>query len=153
MQFVGAVELKIDFTAGVPIYRQVVNQLRYLVALGRLEPDKALPSIRTLAHHLQVAPNTIAKAYEELAVVGLVHKRRGFGTYVSLTCPRTVDRARQQIIEQRIDALLAIAHELNLNPETLIELMHRRQAFMASRQAVAEPLAEGDADSSDFRYV
>jgi GntR family transcriptional regulator len=153
MEFVGTVQLKIDLAGGVPIYRQVVNQMCYLVALGRLEPDKALPSIRTLAHDLKVAPNTVAKAYEELAAVGLVHKRRGFGTYVSLTCTRSVDRARQQIIEQRIDALLVAAHELNLNPETLIGLMHRRLATMVGRQAAAQPVAERDADSCDFNGV
>jgi GntR family transcriptional regulator len=133
----GIAGIGIDLTDGVPIYRQIVNHMRYLVASGRLEAEDALPSISTLAHELDVAPNTVARAYEELAAVGLVHKRQGFGTYVSLTCAPTVDRERQDMIEQRIDALLADARLLNLSLEALIDLMHRRQAIMASKQVAA----------------
>lgn len=141
----GVAVIAIDLTDGVPIYRQIVNHMRYLVASGRLEVNDVLPSISTLARELNVAPNTVARAYEELAAVGLVHKRQGFGTYVSSTCTRTVDRERQQKIEQRIDALLAEAHQLNLNPEALIDLMHRRRAIVARDQAADKP---GDAGLS-----
>jgi GntR family transcriptional regulator len=127
------VEIKINFADGVPIYRQIVSQIRCLVALGLLKPDAGLPSIRALALELKVAPNTIAKAYEELEAVGVVHVRRGFGTFVSYECTPTVDGQRRHIIEQRIDALLAEANQLNFTPEALLELMFRRQAFIAQQ--------------------
>jgi GntR family transcriptional regulator len=57
---------------GVPIYLQVVNQVKYLVASGRLAPGEELPPIRVLAERLVVNPNTVARAYRELEAVGIV---------------------------------------------------------------------------------
>src|SRR5690242_21773564 len=68
---------------GVPIYLQIVNQVKYLVASGRLEAGQELPPIRTLAEQLLVNPNTVARAYRELEIAGVVEKRRTAGTYVS----------------------------------------------------------------------
>ncbi len=68
---------------GVPIYLQIVNQVKYLVAAGRLSPGEELPPIRTLAEELTINPNTVARAYRELEAAGLVEKRRTAGTYVS----------------------------------------------------------------------
>ena len=76
-------KIEINPTNDVPIYRQIVNQVRYLVAFGSLEPGRALPSIRTLAVELEISPNTIVKAYEELAAQGIVQRKRGRGTFVS----------------------------------------------------------------------
>ena len=68
---------------GLPIYRQIVNQVKYLIAADRLTPGEELPPIRTLAEQLVVNPNTVVKAYRELESEGLVYKRRGAGTYVN----------------------------------------------------------------------
>src|SRR3954466_16208396 len=100
-------DITIHVTDGVPIYRQIVNQVKYLVASGLLAPGEELPAIRTLALQLKVTPNTIVKAYDELESAGIVHKRQGSGTYVSDARPRLANRERQRILEQRIDALLA----------------------------------------------
>jgi GntR family transcriptional regulator len=124
-------EIEINPANNIPIYRQIVNQVRYLVAFGSLEPDRPLLSIRTLAGKLKVSPNTIVKAYEELAAQGVVQRRRGRGTFVSNECPRLVDGQWRHLIEPRIDALLVEAQQLNLPPEALLELMHRRQAILA----------------------
>jgi len=128
-----SVEMNINPAGDVPIYRQILGQIRSQVALGLLEPGTALPSIRVLALELKVAPNTIAKAYDELATAGVVHKRRGFGTFVSCERTQTVDGHRRHIIEDRIDALLAEAQGLNFTPEMLLELLHRRRILMSSR--------------------
>ena len=69
-------DITINVTDGVPIYRQIVNQVKYLVASGLLQPGEELPPIRTLALQLKVTPNTIVKAYGELESSGVVHKRR-----------------------------------------------------------------------------
>jgi GntR family transcriptional regulator len=86
----GVVDIDIDPADGVPIYRQIAARMRDLVAAGVLEPETALPSIRLLAIELKVAPNTIAKAYEKLEAQGVVHKRRGLGTFVSSRSPHFV---------------------------------------------------------------
>ena len=125
-----SMEIQINPTNDVPIYRQIVNQVRYLVAFGSLEPDRPLPSIRTLAVELKVSPNTIVKAYEELAAQGVVQRRRGCGTFVSCDCTRLADGQWRHLIEPRIDALLVEAQQLNVPPEALLELMQRRQAIL-----------------------
>ena len=123
-------DITINVTDGVPIYRQIVNQVKYLVASGLLQPGEELPPIRTLALQLKVTPNTIVKAYGDLETLGVVHKRHGSGTFVSEGRPRVALRERRRIIEQRIDALLAEAHQLNFNAEDVLRILRERQAAM-----------------------
>jgi GntR family transcriptional regulator len=125
------VDISINVTDGVPIYRQVVNQVKYLVASGLLQPGEELPPIRTLALQLKVTPNTIVKAYGELEVSGVIHKRQGSGTFVSERRPQQVAlRERRRVIEQRIDALLAEAHQLNFTAEEILRMVKERKAAM-----------------------
>jgi GntR family transcriptional regulator len=125
------VEIKINPADGVPIYRQIVNQIRYSVASGLLESGEELPTIRALALRLKVTPNTVVKAYAELETAGVVHKRHGSGTFVSGERTRLADRERRRVIEQRIDALLAEAHQLGFTLEELFKQIHRRKALMS----------------------
>ena len=131
-------DITINLADGVPIYRQIVNQVKYLVASGLLRPGEELPPIRTLALQLTVTPNTIVKAYDELETSGVIHKRRGAGTYVSDGRPHLEQRERQRIIEQRIDALLAEAHQLNFTAEDILRMVRERRAAMESGTS-AEP--------------
>jgi GntR family transcriptional regulator len=121
-------DITINLADGVPIYRQIVNQVKYLVASGLLQPGEELPPIRTLALQLKVTPNTIVKAYDELESSGVVHKRQGSGTFVSEERPRLAHRERQRIIDQRIDALLAEAHQLNFTVDDILRMLRERQA-------------------------
>jgi len=123
-------DITINLTDGVPIYRQIVNQVKYLVASGLLRPGEELPPIRTLALQLTVTPNTIVKAYDELERSGVVHKRRGAGTYVAEGRPQLEQRERQRIIEERIDALLAEAHQLNFAADDILRMLRERRAAM-----------------------
>src|SRR3954471_7859491 len=130
--------ITIHVTDGVPIYRQIVNQVKYLVASGLLQPGEELPPIRTLALQLKVTPNTIVKAYDELETAGVVHKRRGSGTFVSERRSQLAIRERRRIIEKRVDALLAEAHQLNFTADDILRLVEERQAAMDTG-ADAEP--------------
>jgi len=123
-------DIIIDLADGVPIYRQIVNQVKYLVASGLLRPGEELPPIRTLALQLKVTPNTIVKAYDELESSGVVHKRQGSGTFVSEARPQMARRERQRIIEQRIDALLAEAHQLNFSADDILRILRERREAM-----------------------
>ena len=124
-------DITINVTDGVPIYRQIVNQVKYLVASGLLRPGEELPPIRTLALQLKVTPNTIVKAYGELEVSGVIHKRQGSGTFVSEARPPQVAlRERRRVIEQRIDALLAEAHQLNISTDEILRMVRERKAAM-----------------------
>src|SRR5687767_12769750 len=122
----GTMDIHISPQDGVPIYLQIVNQVKYLVAAGRLTPGEELPAIRVLAERLQVNPNTVARAYRELENAGVVEKRRTAGTYVSATGSPLARRERRKILIERIDALLAEARQLGIPTDEVIELLRQR---------------------------
>lgn len=74
--------LTLDFRSGVPIYVQIIDQIKHLVATGALQPDDQLPTVRQLATELRVNFNTIARAYRLLDEEGLISTQRGRGTYI-----------------------------------------------------------------------
>jgi GntR family transcriptional regulator len=129
-------DISISLSDGVPIWRQIFNQIKYLMASGLLRPGEELPPIRTLALRLSVTPNTVVKAYGELEAAGLIHKRRGAGTYVSDVSSPLADRERQRIIEQRVDALLAEAHQLNFTADDVVRVLRERLAAMPRMAAL-----------------
>jgi len=115
---------------GVPIYLQIVNQVKHLVAVGRLASGEELPAIRVLAVQLEVNPNTVARAYRELEIAGVVEKRRTAGTYVSDAGSRMARRERLKIVTERIDALLVEARHLGISTDEVIELMRERDEIL-----------------------
>ena len=125
-------QIKISPTDGVPIYLQIVNQVKYLISSGRLAPGEELPPIRTLAEQLVVNPNTVARAYRELEAAGVVEKRRTAGTYVSDQGSPLARRERVRILTQRIDALLAEARQMNIPLDEVIDLIRQRDDAMES---------------------
>src|SRR5205823_14470453 len=98
-------QLHISPKDGVPIYRQIVNQVKYLVGSGRLAPGAELPPIRTLAERLVINPNTVARAYRELELAGVVTKRRTAGTFVSDRGSPLARAECLKVLKGRIDAL------------------------------------------------
>src|SRR6267378_364427 len=119
-------QLHISTDDGVPIYLQIANQIKYLVASGRLAPGEELPPIRVLAHQLLVNPNTVARAYLELERDGVVVKRHGSGTYVSEQGSPLARKERLKILSQRIDALLTEAGHLEISKDELLKLIKER---------------------------
>jgi GntR family transcriptional regulator len=128
------VQIHISPQDGVAIYLQIVNQVKYLVAAGRLAAGEELPPIRSLAQQLLVNPNTVARAYRELEAAGIVEKRRTAGTYVSEQGSPLARRERMKILSGRVDALLAEAQQMNIDYDDVVKLMQqRRQALEAAR--------------------
>jgi GntR family transcriptional regulator len=127
--------IRVSANDGVPIYLQIVNQVKYLVAAQRLGPGDALPSVRKLAEQLVVNPNTVARAYRELETAGVLTTRRGAGVYVS-DAGSPLSRGEQtKILTERIDALLAEARHLDVDLETLVELIHKRSRRLPTSSA------------------
>jgi DNA-binding transcriptional regulator YhcF (GntR family) len=133
----GRVQIHISPSDGVPIYLQIVNQVKYLVASGRLQAGEELPAIRVLAEQLVINPNTVARAYRELEVAGVVEKRRTAGTYVSAAGSPLARRERLKILTERIDALLAESRQMDIDTEQLIELLHERDEAMNPSERAA----------------
>lgn len=125
--------ITLNLKDGVPIYRQIANQIRYMVASGLLLPGEEIAPVRTLALKLNVTPNTIVKAYGELEAEGVIYKRRGAGTYIADNQTPLANKERLRIIEARIDALLAEAYQLDFSHEQLLDLFRKRQLALSQK--------------------
>src|SRR5215813_14185817 len=121
--------LHISASDGVPIYLQIVQQIKSLVASGRLAPGEELPPIRVLAEQLLVNANTVARAYRELAAAGVLTNHRTAGTYVAAGAPRTARSQCHEALTERIDALLAEARLVDVGIEDLLELIRKRETL------------------------
>jgi len=116
-------QIHIQAQGGVPIYVQVMQQIKYLVASGRLQPGDELPSIRTLAEQLIVNPNTIARAYRELETAGVVEKRRTAGTFVAEAGSPLARKERLRLLRQRVDQLLVEAFQMGFALDEVLKLV------------------------------
>ena len=123
-------QIHITTSNGVPPYLQIVNQVKYLVASGRLGPGEELPPIRSLALQLRITPNTVARAYRELETAGVVVKRSTTGTYVSDAGSPLARRERLRIVTERIDALIAEARQLGFDADEIVNLLRQRDAAL-----------------------
>ncbi len=122
--------LHISTSDGRPIYRQIIEQVQFLIASGRLGPGDELPPIRNLAEDLLINPNTVARAYRELEVAGWLTKRQGAGTYVSERGSPLAEAERRRILAERVDGLLAAARQMDVPLEELLGLIRERDAAM-----------------------
>jgi GntR family transcriptional regulator len=122
---------------GVPFYLQIVRQVKYLVASGRLATGQEVLPIRRLAERLQVNPNTVARAYRELERDGIVVKRRTAGTFVSEAGSPLAHDERIRILTDRVDALLAEADQMDVPIKALSELLTKRATIMSRAKQAA----------------
>ncbi|MCC6794783.1 MAG: GntR family transcriptional regulator [Candidatus Hydrogenedentes bacterium] len=123
---------------GVPLYLQLIQQIKHLVATGRLAPDSELPPVRVLAQQLLINPNTVVRAYRELEIAGLVYKRRGEGTYVSSRgTPYTPEECRR-ILAQKVEALLIEGRHLGFDEEKIIDLVRECESDLQRRARANE---------------
>lgn len=96
-------QLTIEFSSGIPVYKQIVNWIRSEVLGGRMQAGDRLPTIRGLTESLGVNPNTVAKAYRELELSGLITSRRGDGSYVNTTDVSST--LTQEEVRRKLDEL------------------------------------------------
>jgi GntR family transcriptional regulator len=127
-------QLHVSPADGVPVYKQIFNQVKYLVASGVLAPGAELPPIRALAEKLLINPNTVARAYRELEHAGIVVKRGTVGTFVSDAPSPFARRERLRVLRQRIDTLLADASHMGVSVDELKDLIDEREALMRSER-------------------
>jgi GntR family transcriptional regulator len=125
-------QLHIATGDGLPIYLQIMNQIKYQVASGRLTQGEQLPPVRKLAEQLVVNPNTVSRAYRELETEGIVKSRQGAGVFVAEGISPLAEREQTRILSDRIDQLLAEARHMNVGLDALISLLQKRSQEMGS---------------------
>jgi GntR family transcriptional regulator len=119
----GRFEFLLDLHSGVPVYRQVIDQVRTGIASGSLTAGDQLPTVRQLAVDLAINPNTVMRAYRELELGGLLETHQGTGTFISDRKPerKTVERERQ--LSQMAGEFAARAGAAGFTLEELIDRM------------------------------
>ncbi len=109
----------IDIDSSVPVYVQIENHVQFAIASGRMKPGDQLPSIRELSEGLNVNPNTVAKAYRDLEIMGLVYTRRGMGVYVNKGAEA---KCRQRCHERIVGQIHEVVAEAKAAGMTSIEV-------------------------------
>ena len=106
--------LEIDYHSGVPIYRQIIEQVRQQIMAGQLSEGQQLDSVRELAGRLRVNPMTISKAYALLEVEGLAERRRGVGLFVARVRKSQREQTKARLLEEilRKAAVTAVQFEI-----------------------------------------
>jgi GntR family transcriptional regulator len=117
----------LDPHSSVPIYQQLIDQVRRLVASGLLAPGAELPSVREMAQEHTVHPMTISKAYSLLESEGLLERRRGKPMAVAaLRKNQSSVAARLRQIEPQVETLALSVQQLELHPSEVIELLKKK---------------------------
>ncbi len=128
--------MRVVQSAGTPLYLQLYNQLKYLMASGRLQPGEELPPIRVLAEKLVLNPSTVARAYRELEIERLVEKRSTNGTFVAEAESPFAEAEQRRILIDRIDTLLVEAKQFRFTTPNLIALLEERDALLREGERV-----------------
>jgi GntR family transcriptional regulator len=123
-----AVPFRLDAASGVPFYRQVIDQVLLAVADGRLAPGTQLPTVRQLAVDLSVNLNTVAKAYRDMEIRGIVETQQGTGTFVAARPSPGGAAERRKALERLVDELLAKAGSHGFNMEEVADAVAARAA-------------------------
>ena len=119
-------DLQLDPASAVPIYAQIVDQVRALVATRAFRPGDKLPSVRELAASLRVNRNTAAKAYQALEADGIVETRAGQGCFIADGGPRWSRAERYRRIDLSVDRTLVEAHHLEIPLQEVPHIVDRR---------------------------
>jgi GntR family transcriptional regulator len=119
-------EFQVDSTTRVPIYRQLMDQVRQAVARGRLRPGIRLPSVRVLSRELVINPNTVARVYTELEREGVLHTRPGLGVFVAEPQAELSAAARRQRLAEIIDSFLTDAVHLGFSADEVLSAVAKR---------------------------
>ena len=125
---------RLDSSSGVPFYRQVIDQVLLAVADGRLKPGTQLPTVRQLAVDLSVNLNTVAKAYREMEIRGIVETQQGTGTFVAARSGAK-SRERRKALQDLVDRLIANGEALGIPMEDLVEALVERAEKARGREA------------------
>lgn len=115
----------IDYQDGTPIYEQIVNRYKNLIASGVLQPEEKMPSVRNLAMELSINPNTIQRAYGELERQGYIYSVKGRGNFVSNNAG--LKEQKQKELLTRLDGLMEEARDAGIPWEVLTAHMESRK--------------------------
>ena len=122
------IHFQIDLKSGVPFYRQIIDQVKGGMAAGLLDPGDRLPTVRQLAVHLSINPNTVSRAYTELELTGLVETQLGSGTFVSHKQVSKDELEQRRLLDQLCQEFLSKASSYGLSLNDILENLEQRKS-------------------------
>jgi len=114
----------LDPGGGAPFYRQIIDQIRFGIASGKLKTGEQLPTVRSLAVTLKVNLNTIAKAYKELEILRILDTQQGSGTFINANGIVLSDEEKQRKIQDICREFLTMAYTYGFSKEDVIMELH-----------------------------
>ena len=120
-------KFELDLTTHVPIYLQIMSQVKHAIATGELQPDDQLPTVRQLAADLRVNFNTVARAYRQLDEEGVISTQHGRGTFIlEQGSAKDMERLRQQDLAELAENFLEEAERLDFSADEIRKLINKK---------------------------
>jgi GntR family transcriptional regulator len=113
----------LDMHSGMPVYRQIMDQVRGAIASGALNAGDQLPTVRQLAVDLAINPNTVVRAYRELELGGLLETHQGTGTFISAQKMKRADAEREKQLAQIVGDCVSRAGAAGFSVDELIDVL------------------------------
>ena len=120
-------EFRLDLHSGVPVYRQIIDQVMGGIAAGALAGGDQLPTVRQVAVDLSINPNTVVRAYRELEIRGVLETQQGTGTFVSYQEVKRDDVERERQLNQLVSEFVSRAGSAGFTIKDLLEQLNDRQ--------------------------
>jgi len=120
-------EFRLDLRSGVPVYRQLIDQVMGGIAAGALAAGHQLPTVRQVAVDLSINPNTVVRAYRELEIRGVLETQQGTGTFISQQKVKRDDVERERQLAQLVSDFVARAGAAGFTIDDLLQQLKERQ--------------------------
>jgi len=114
------INFTLDYASGVPVYRQIIDQIKFGIASGQLKMGEQLPTVRALAVELKVNLNTVSKAYKELEIKNILETQQGTGTFINKTDHIVLEKEREEKLKEICVQFSAAAYRYGFNLEEVI---------------------------------
>ena len=125
--------------SGVPVYRQMVDQVKYYVASGALKPGDQLPSIRELAQRLAINPTTVVRVYSDLEHEGIIETRHGKGAFVTSSGRRLSAAERERVLRELARHLAVEAVQMGASDSQVLQCVREALTDLRGVEEVEEP--------------
>ena len=119
------IDFRLDPKSGVPFYRQIIDQIRYGIASGRLEVGEQLPTVRALAVKLKVNLNTVSKAYKELEIQNIIETQQGTGSFIGTQKINLPESERESKLKEIVNEFTLIASSYGFTIADLTKMLKR----------------------------
>ena len=124
---IAMIQFKLDPKTGMPFYRQIIDQIKYGIASGKLKTGEQLPTVRSLAVDLKVNLNTIAKAYKELEIQNILETQQGTGTFISSVDIKISEKEKNKKLQEICEEFCTIAFSYGFTVEDIMKQLKKQK--------------------------